>query len=345
MENKVLLAVYSVIITGDKESQMPSKFGGNVDLLILFKNFTAAIYEIAAEMTRPNDTSIVLAGPDARFKLPRLVEENRELYGYFDTGRNGTPSTVIDITEEDSKGRKRQTKIVASITKKQHITRPAFFYLHVPKSGKKAYLVLQRAQSLGIKGVVEKTFQDFMNTEGLQRYRVKLNNLLDKGTFKRMLESGQFKELTVIKEGIPENINNLYSRSPKDHGFKGSQRTTYLATDLPASWQEWAVELMAGGPEMNMTDGIPKARIFLGGEEQLVNDVTLKLVLNKKQKTFHLVHSDRDQPDVDVTENVRRNEDDGLLNRDDLVEQARSLIDDATSNGGTFVDPETGELL
>jgi hypothetical protein len=345
MENKVLLAVYSVIITGDKESQMPSNFGGNVDLLDLFKDFTSSIYDIPAEMPRANNTSIALAGPDNRFKLPRLVEEKRELYGYFDTGRNGTPSTVIDITAKDSKGKKAKSKTVASITRDLHITRPAFFYLYVPKSGKKAYIILQRAQSLGIKGVVEKTFQDFMNTKGLQRYRVKLNNLLDKSVFKRMLESGNFKELTIVKEGLPENINNLYSKDPKDHAFKGTQRVSYLATDLPPSWQEWALNVMTGKPELNMTEGVPKAKISIGGEQQLVTDVTIKLELNKKQKTFHLVYSGRDQPDVDVTENVRRNEDDGLLNRDDLVEQSQALVDDINFTGSGSVDTETGEVL
>lgn len=345
MENKVLLAVYSVIITGDKESQMPSKFGGNVDLLDLFKEFATGIYEIAAEMPRPNNTSIALAGPDNRFPLPRLVESERELYGYFDTGRNGTPSTVIDLTSKDSGGKKSKSKKVVSITKDLHVTRPAFYYLHVPKSGKKAYLVLQRAQSLGIKGVVERTFQDFMNIKGLQRYRVKLNNLLDRRVFKRMLESGQFKELTIVKEGIPENINNLYSRNPKEHAFKGTQRISYLATDLPASWQEWALNVMTGKPELNLTEGTPKAKISIGGEEQLVTDLTIRLELNKKQKTFHLVYSDRDQPDVDVTDNVRRNEDDGLLNRDDLVEQSQALVDDVNFTGGETVDPDTGEVL
>lgn len=108
MDHRVLLAVYAVDITGDKESQMPSKFGGNVDLLTLFKDFAMSVYEIAAEMPRPDNTSIALAGPDERFKKPRLVEAERELYGYFDTGRNGTPSTVMDLTSKDSKGKKGQ---------------------------------------------------------------------------------------------------------------------------------------------------------------------------------------------------------------------------------------------
>lgn len=86
---------------------------------------------------------------------------------------------------------------MVTITRDLHVTRPAFFYLHVPKAGKKAYLVLQRAQSLGIKGVVEKTLQDFMDTKGLQRYRVKLNNLLDKRVFASMLEPVLHLELNL----------------------------------------------------------------------------------------------------------------------------------------------------
>lgn len=346
MENKVLLAVYSVIITADRESQMPSKFGGNVDLLKLFKEFAMSVYEIAAEMQRPNNTSIALAGPPLdKFNAPRLVEETRELYGFFDTGRNGTPLTVRDLTEKDSKGKNSKNKTVATVTREQHITRPAFFYLHVPKSGKVAYLVLQRAHSLGIKGVVESTFQDYMNTQSLQRYRVKLNNLLDRRVFKRMLESGQFKELTIVKDGIPENIDRLYSKDPKDHMFKGTQRITYQAVDLPERWQEWALDVMTGKPEMNMTEGTPKAVISIGGETQLVNDITFKLVLDKKQKTFHLVYSDRDQPDVDVSDYIGRSEGEGLLNRDDLVAQSQILIDDVKFTGNDSVDPETGEVL
>jgi hypothetical protein len=330
MENRVLLAVYSVLITDNKETQMPSQFGGNVDLLTLFQRFAMSVYEIAAEMPRPDNTSIALAGPDNRFPLPKLAEKDRELYGYFDTGRNGTPSTVMDLTSKDGKGRKAKNKTIVSITRDLHVTRPAFFYLQVPKGGKKAYLVLQRAASLGIKGVVERTLQDFLNAQGLQRYRVKLNNLLDKRVFASMLESGHFKELTIVKDRLPENINELNGRYDQTPAFKGTQRISYQAADLPASWKKWALDLMTGRPELNMTEGTPKAKITLGGQEELVNDVTIKLEVDRKQKTFHLVYPERDQPDVDVSDHIRRNEEDGLLNRDDLVEQSRSLVNDVT---------------
>jgi hypothetical protein len=347
VNKKVLLAVYGVTITNDtKDTQMPSQFGGNTDLLQVFHDFAMSVYTLAAEMPRPGNESIALAGPENPFPLPKLVEEDRELYGYFDTGRNGESLTVRQLASKGKKGKGEDTT-VASITRDMHVTREVFFYLKVPKGGKKAFLVLQRAQGLGVKGLVEYTFQRYLNANKVQRHGFTLNNLLDRRVFSRMLQSGQFKELTIIKEGIPDNIDDLNNRSKVAPPAKGTQRISYLAVDLPDSWQKWAVDLMStkGRSNLTMTEGEVGVDISIGGEEQFVSEVTFRLELNKKQKTFHIVHADRDQPDVDVTDEVHRDDETGMLDLKDLVEQARSLVDDVNFTSGNSVDPDTGEVL
>ena len=94
-----------------------------------------------------------------------------------------------------------------------------------------------------------------------------------------------------------------------------------------------------------MTEGEVGVDISIGGEEQFVSEVTFRLELNNKQKTFHIVHADRDQPDVDVTDEVDEDEETGMLEIKDLVEQARALVDDVDFTGHSSVDEETGEVL
>lgn len=352
MKKKVLLALYGINITNDaKDTQMPSQLGGGVDLLQVFQAFAMSLYtDGAAEMPRPDDESIALAAPEQPYPLPKLVEEDREVYGYFDTGRNGEALTVRKLGSKEKKGKgkaKVEDETVANITRDMHVTREVFFYLKVPKAGKKSYLVLQRAQGLGIKKLVEYTFERYLNTNRSQRFGFTLNNLLDRRVFSRMLQSGQFKELTIVREGIPEDINDLNSKSKVIPPVKGTQKISYQAVDLPDSWQKWAVDLMStkGRTDLTMTGGEVGVDISLGGEEQFVSEVTFRLELNNKQKTFHVVHSKRDQPDVDVTDEVERDEKTDMLEIKDLIEQARALVDDVNFTNEGSVDEETGEVL
>ncbi|RZK44700.1 MAG: hypothetical protein EOO61_02860 [Hymenobacter sp.] len=319
MDNKVLLAVYGVTITSGSDTQIPSDFGGSVDLLKLFHKFADFVFVNVQKLEQENRNSYALTCSAP----PRIVIEDRESYGFFKAGRDGEAFTVAKFNA--AKPEVKPESI--DVTRDSHIIRDAFFYMQVPGRQKKAYLVLQRSHSQGIKGLVNRLFQKFMAAEGLQKYRMNLENLVDDKVFVHMLDNGHLKEITVIKNRIPLNIKEVHS---KDDGVlmgEGTVKAVYQAPDLSPTWREWSLDLMSGKRKMNAVDGDPRVRIELGGVTEYVNEVSFRVELKQKQKTFHLVNSERTQPDIDVTENVRLGAD-GKYIMEDLLMQARELIND-----------------
>lgn len=334
MANKVLLAVYSIIVTQQGDVQMPSKFGGNLDLLKVFHDFTDTILKDPSRMKVSKEVTLALTGTD--LVLPRLVEEDRELYGYFDAGRDGASYRVRDFDKKN--------KTATTVTRNMHTTRDAFYYLYVPKFKKRAYLILQRAQNQGIKKLVEYSLNEYLKSIG-SPYRISLKNLLDRRVFAHMMEQGNFKEMTITKEGLPINIGDLNKEVDDKLMVKGTHKVSYQAVDLPDSWQTWAIALMRTKPKLNMTSGAPVAKVLLAGETHIVSEVSFRLELNHKQKTFHFVNFDSDQPDIDVSDSVDFDESKGMYNREQLVEQARGLVEDVNleSNGKEDGDEEPQE--
>ncbi len=319
MDSKVLLAVYGVTITSGSDTQIPSDFGGRVDLLKLFHEFADFVFVNVQKLERGNQNSYALTCSAP----PKLVDADRESYGFFKAGRDGEAFTVAKFNTEKPEA----TPESIDVTRDSHIIRDAFFYMHVPARQKKAYLVLQRSHSQGIKGLVQALFQKFMISKGLQKYRIQLENLVNDRVFVHMVDNGHLKEITVIKNRIPLNMKEIHSKEDGVLTGEGTVKAVYQAPDLSPTWREWALALMSGKRKLNAVDGDPRVKIDLGGVTEYVNEVSFRVELKKKQKTFHLVNLERTQPDIDVTENVRLGTD-GKYVMEDMLTQARELIDD-----------------
>lgn len=311
--DKVLLAVYGVQIYRKSDSQIPSNFGGNVDFLTLFHEFTDYVLKNVQKWERPKETNLALTCPT----LPVLDTKGREVRGFFNAGRDGER---FDIQNLNVKG-----VAPVRVTRDLHSIRGAFFYLHVPIGQRKAYLVLQRAHSQGIKELVMHCFNDFMALKGLNDYRVILYNLINDKVFVDMMSKGRFKELTLTKLGIPKNIDDLRGKSEKPIVEKGSIKTIYQAYDLGDTWKEWILNKV-GATRQSKQNPSEKVVVEINGAPESYDEVSVLVELNGKQKTFRLANTSRTQPDMDVTDNVRL-DDDGQLLLGDLLTQARELVD------------------
>jgi hypothetical protein len=320
---KLLLASYAIEIYSGADSQHPARFGENVDLLNLFHDFAHYVLKEAQELPNRRGTSHRFTY--AAHTLPKLDEGARELYGFFNAGRDGDDFTA---NKYNSDGTVREQK---RITRDMHNMRDSFFYLRVPKElGKKrAYLILQQPEGEGIKGLVFIFFNEYLKQRGLQKYRAIFTGLIPEKVFTGMMKDGNFKELTLTSYELPELVEGTDNDEEMVPAERGKMKVIYQATNLGTRFKNWASRYFQAARQQNAGDSKSRLVIAIGDESKEYDEVSMKLELNGKEKTFHLARGSRTQPDIDVGGNV---EDDahGRPRLDQLLEQAREIVADVS---------------
>jgi hypothetical protein len=327
MTDKVLLAVYAIEIYRGADSQLPGKFGGNVDLLTLFDEFVDFVFKSArflpgAEGKKSHRFTY------CNHTLPKLDTDTRELYGFFYSGRDGDRFNAAKYSKNSLSN---EPELEANVTSDMFVMRDSFFYLKVPQGvGKKrAYLILQRADGEGIKGLVLHFLLEFMRSKGLQDFRIITRNLVPDKLFKNMLDDGFFKELTLVRYGVPPIMEKSGNKDNLLPVKRGKVKLIYQATDLGDNFKEWGLKALGGTKKSKFETQDTRVVVEVGGQKEAYDEVSMLLELNGKKKTFHLSNNNLTQPDVDVTKSVRYNEH-GRLRLDHLLEQARELVTEAS---------------
>jgi alpha-L-arabinofuranosidase len=70
-----------------------------------------------------------------------------------------------------------------------------------------------------------------------------------------------------------------------------------------------------------------RERIEIDGIDEDFDEVEFELELNGKKKTFYVRHKNKIQPDIDVTNDIERNEQ-GLITTESLTRISEELIND-----------------
>jgi len=300
-------------------------FGNNnsLDLLELFHGFADDVLKNIRKPITSKHTHVFTC---VDYMLPTLDDDEREAYGFFHSGRDGDYYTVAKYEEDGTSNRKTR------VTRDMHSTRDSFYYLKVPKGAgkKRAYLVLQRAEGQGIKDMVARLFQDYMNKViGHRDFRVVFLNLVPDKVFTSMMEHGKFKQLTLVKHGIPKNIESLRNQEERIPIEDGTIKTIYQANNLGSSWKEWGLQKFGATRESKPSKQPKRVVVELTGRQEEYDEVSMLVELDGKEKTFHLSSTSRTQPDMDVSKNVEL-DGNGHLRTDHLLTQSRELVADVT---------------
>lgn len=322
--DRVLLAVYGVEVYRGGDSQLPGNFGNSSDLLKLFKDFVDAVLA-STEVLPATSKKRSYRFTCCDHTLTKLNEDMREVYGFFHTGRDGDNF----VSRKFDKSNKETMN--SPITSDMYNMRDTFFYLKVPKGvgRKKAYLIIQQTEGQGIKGILNYFLDDFIKKRHLSEYRIVFSNLIPEKVFNSMMSDGLFKELTLIKYGIPNTVEGARNQEEMIPIERGKMKVIYQATNLGSKFKEWGLGLFGATRQSQQSSRPSKVTVQLYGEREEYDEVSMLLELNGKQKTFHLASSTRTQPDIDVTNNVRK-DGNGRLRLDQLLEQARELVADVT---------------
>jgi hypothetical protein len=307
MNERILLASYSINIKFKKEDAYLSSFNNVDDFYPVLKKFLNYIYENVNQLKdRAGNETIYLTLEE----LPTFDDKNRICYGYFSSGISGDTYKVKEV---------ETNTVLMNVDRNKHASfRDVFFYFSIPYNKSQGYLILQRKTNFGIKTKLAPALNGFLAKEGYLENFLTLKNLVHISVYKQMMKLGKLKKVELVKNKIPSSLEEYLNNDENYNQTKGSLRTSFSSrTGLPENWKDAIDKLMRR--ERNET-------VEIDGLDDNFSDLEFQLEMNGKQKTFYIKNQHRVQPDIDVTNNIDFKN--GLPTTKSLVQNAEELLDE-----------------
>jgi len=307
MNERILLASYAIRITHKKDQAYLSAFNGVDDFYSLLKKFFDYIYRNVNQLKdRAGNENIHLTLDE----LPVFDDAQRIFYGYFSSGISGDKYKVKDLATNT---------ILIDVDRKNHASfRDVFFYFYIPQNKSIGYLILQRKTHFGIKTKLTPALNAYLAKEGYMDNYLELKNIVHISVYENMMKFGKLKKVELVKNRIPNNLEDYINNNENYQEAKGTFRTSFTSrTSLPSTWKSYIDKLVK--KELNET-------VEIDGLDDSFTDLEFQLDLNGKQKTFYIKNQHRVQPDIDVTNNIEFEDEIPLT--ESLVKNAKELIDD-----------------
>jgi len=306
---RVLLATYGIKIENrNGDPQLLSRFNGADDFLDFIDRFCTHIFENVNNfnsLSGERRLHLTLSSPHTR------EDEHRCVYGQISTGVSGDKYEIVNLDTNDTE---------MEVEENHAAFKSLFFYFHIPVGRNIGYLVLQRKAKYGVKTVITKAIVSFLRQEGYMDSRFKIKNFLHNRVYRRMLEFGSLKKVDLIKRKIPNSLEQYIENGREQDEIPGVLKTTFQSgTSLPHMWKTYLDRLFNH-------HGNDNDRVEIDNLDENYDEIDFTLELNGKRKTFHVVHKNRIQPDVDVTANIERESGEPTI--ESLIQQSRELIEE-----------------
>ncbi|MGV0751780.1 hypothetical protein [Empedobacter brevis] len=307
MNERILLASYSINIKFKKEYAYLSSFNSVDDFYPVLKKFLNFILENVNQLKdREGNENIYLTLEE----LPTFDDVNRICYGYFSSGIRGDSYKVKEV---------ETNTILMNVDRNKHASfRDVFFYFSIPTNKSQGYLILQRKTNFGIKTKLAPALNGFLAKEGYLESFLTLKNLVHISVYKQMMKLGKLKKVELVKNKIPNSLEEYLNNDENYTQTKGSLRTSFSSrSGLPENWKDAIDKFMR--KERNET-------VEIDGLDENFSDLEFQLEMNGKQKTFYIKNQHRVQPDIDVTKNIEFIN--GLPTIESLVKNAEELLEE-----------------
>lgn len=281
---KVKLITYRISITNKvNEKQILNYFNGQEDLLSIVNEFCSYIHENIRNYTDNigNRRTFTLEG------LQKVEDSSRIIHGKFDFAYTGDK---LKIKESDT------NQLIYNVREKDLQSRSFFFFAHIPKNKKNAYLVIQKKANHGVKNVLEHSFNEFLRMKGFVDYHVTLESAPDASMINRMMEYGDLKEIKLAKNSIYSTFDEQFQNAETmvNNGvseivtkFNKNSRTENYKSDLLRLYQ---------------TDFMDYQQVNICNN--LFDEVSFVMSLNGLNKTFYVKDKTKIRSDIDVTEHL-----------------------------------------
>ncbi|WP_330442286.1 hypothetical protein [Flavobacterium sp. C4GT6] len=308
---KTILVSYRISLTNKvSEKQILSRFNGEDDLLNTINDYCDYIHRNIVSYTDStgNLRTFTLDG------LQTLNNDNRNLYGYFDSAYTGEKLKIKEGVTND---------ILFNVGERDLQSRNFFFYIDVPSGAKYAYVVIQKKSNHAIKGVLENSFNDFLKFKGFLDYRVKLEYAPDYFLLNRMLEFGDLKEIKLIRKALFSTFEEqlLSEGTPNPGVFERILR--FNSDSLTVDYK-------------NVLYRLYRERYLDYQQVQVFNEsfdeVSFVLSLDSRDKTFYVKDKSKIRSNIDVTSLVEYS--DGEPTLESLIRVSVEIIRSSNSSSG-----------
>ena len=307
MNERILLASYSIKIKRNKDDAYLSAFNGQDDFYPFLKKFFEYIFSNVNHLKDRNGNESIYLTVD---EPPIYDDTNRSCYGYFSSGIGGDKYKIKDL---------KTNTTVLDVSRDDHASfRDVFFYFQIPYNKSMGYLILQRKTHFGIKTKLAPALNGFLVKEGYTENYLILNNIIHISVYDEMMKFGKLKKVDLIKNKIPKYLEDYVENNENNEQIKGVFKTSFSSRfSLPETWKTYIDNLI--NHERNET-------IEIAGLDDSFSDLEFLLELNGKQKTFYIKNQQRVQPDIDVTNNIEF--ENGNPTTESLLINAKELISD-----------------
>lgn len=269
MNERILLASYAVRIKHKREDAYLSAFNDVDDFYNLLKKFFNYIFTNVNQLKDQLGNETIHLTLD---ELPIFDDSKRIFYGYFSSGVSGDNYKIKEISSNTT---------LLDVDKKNHASfRNVFFYFYIPKNKKIGYLILQRKTHFGIKTKLDPALNGFLAKEGYMQNYLELKNIIHVSVYNHMMKFGKLKKVELVKNRIPNSLEDYMNNNQNYEEAKGSFRTSFSSrTSLPSHWKSYIDKLLR--KELNET-------VEIDGLDDSFSDLEFQLDLNGKQKTFYI---------------------------------------------------------
>lgn len=262
------------------EKQILNLFNGEEDLLNVGNTFCSHIHQNIKSYTdnTGNKRTFTLDS------LQSLDDSERSIYGYFDSALTGDRLKIKD-------GETNHLKLDVDLKDLQ--SRNFFFMFYIPKGKTHGYLIVQKKSNHGVKNILEKTFNDFMQMRGYNDYRFCLEYAQNLSQLSEMLTHGELKEINLIESRIKSSFEaQLLDLGGIDSEGNFERTIRFTKRSNVSNYKKVLYELY----KTNYND---YDKVNLLGHN--FDEISFVIHHNAVSKTFYVKNKSKTRSDIDVT--------------------------------------------
>ncbi|MBE9464708.1 hypothetical protein ACFP1I_03995 [Dyadobacter subterraneus] len=302
---KIYLATFSLkILNRGKDLQLIDRFNGADDFFDILNRFLMEIFQNRFEIPgAENEVPLYLT-----LEAPPTVDvENREIYGYFKSGISGDNFEVVELENNQT---------VMDVTDRHATFRKMFFYFKLPHLSNRAGVVLEKRAKFGIKGLLDRAINNYIQRLGYADYRIVLDNALHGRIFNEFMEHGRLTKVEIVKRFLPPTLEQWYADNQTPREVKGTIRTVMTSkAGLPDAFKSFI------GQRYRNPDNF-----MVEVADNDIGHIEFELKLRGKTKKFYLANQDKAQPDIDVTAQIQF--ENGRPTTESMLLQSQELLDE-----------------
>jgi hypothetical protein len=214
------------------------------------------------------------------------VSNKRHISGLIKSGDYGIETDLININSNE---------ITYHRQKNETEPRPFYFLVYIPKNTTIGILLLERNGIYGVKTVFYNYFKSYFEKQ-FPQFIFSLDLLTPTDLIENVLKEGRFTKIRFIKEGIPNNFEDVISNSRGNFILKGQF--------------EQSITVPRGGFLGNVADRILDVihdRRTVKNMYEIPDDydnVKAEVEINGQYRTLDISNIERYRPNFNVTDKV-----------------------------------------